>query len=148
MVVSVRWKFRLGNPFFKLLGCSVSFVLLVPSLFDAVVMGTMFMSLKEKLSRAKFFKTVELDWESEQSQFFRKFCFYLFCCPCALVKNGCEWDSKLTATIVACVDITQTLVLFPLTVLVIFSSESELEIFVNMIAVHVFGNLDDVLQNL
>jgi len=128
------------NPYFKLLGCIVSFVLLVPSLFDAVVMGTMFMSLKEDLSRAKFLETVELGWESEQSQFVRKFCFYLFCCPCALFKNG--WDSKITATIVACVDIIQTLVLFPLTVVVIFSSESELDIFVNMIAVHVFGNLD------
>jgi len=141
------------NPWFKLLGCIVSFVLLVPNLFDAVVMGTMLMSLKEDLSRAKFLEMVKLDFESEQSQYVRKFCFNLFCrpcalvinlfcCPCSLVKSG--WHHKLTATIVACVDIIQTLVLFPLTIVVIYSSETELEIFVNMIAVHVFGNLDDV----
>jgi len=137
-----------NNLFFKLLGCCVSFVLLAPSVYDAALMGYMLMSLEDSEIYNSFVKRVEEDWESEQSVFVVKFCLLIFCFPVAwcrvLVAKGCDcWKTSITGNIVGCVDIIQTLVLFPLTVVVIFSSESELDIFVNMIAVQIFGNLDD-----
>jgi len=80
------------------------------------------------------------------------------CCPCCVF----SWALCLTCTscgeykhdryvflqmIVSLLDKFQTLCLFPLTVVVIFTSNSGAEIFVNLVAVHVFGNLDDVFAS-
>jgi len=133
-----------SNYLFKILGCSVSFVFLIPSLYDAALMAYMLMFLfdTDNATHDLFFE--HLNEEFKHCCF--GCCFLTICCPLAwsltFYAYGCSFP--VAGMVVGFLDIFQTLLLFPLSVVVIFTSESGVDIFVNVIAVQVFGNLDDI----
>jgi len=47
--------------------------------------------------------------------------------------------------LIGLIDILQTALLFPLAVVVIFVSETPIDVFVNVVALQIFGNLDDTI---
>jgi len=136
------------NLFFKTLGCIFSFILLAPSVYDTFVMAWLLMSLFDGDVANKTHDNYIADINEE----IEPWCFVLvmsgliFCCPLSwsfvFYRWGCTYP--VAGSVVGFVDVIQTLVLFPLTVVVIFTSESGIDIFVNIIAVQVFGNLDDI----
>jgi len=122
---------------FKVIGCFISFLLLIPSLRETFIFASIIAvddwNHEELLSATEGFTGII-------------FCLITCCCPCLSIIHLMERRklAPILGVIIAFVDVYQTLSLFPLAVVVILTSESEVEIFVNMIAVQVFANLDDL----
>jgi len=136
------------NMVFKSLGCCVSFLLLAPSVYDAGVMSYLLMSLYESDVGGRTHDDYLSSLHEEYSlrAYLAIIAALVFCFPCtigmSIYLDGCAFP--LAGAVVGFVDLVQTLILFPLTVVVIFTSGSGIEIFVNLVAVQVFGNLDDI----
>merc|ERR1719189_396620 len=93
-------------------------------------MGHMLISMGDNEFHDEFFEKVENDWGNH-------------CCWCCLFgKEGLS--ARCAAAVIGTTDILQTLILFPLTAVVINTSESGVDVFVNVVAVQVFANLDDI----
>jgi len=133
-------------PIFKFLGVLLSYLLLGPSLYDAYLMGHMLISMGDNEFHDEFFEKVENDWGNHCCWCCGANCFLICCCPlswCCLFRNE-GLSARCTAAVIGTTDICQTLILFPLTAVVINTSESGVDVFVNVIAVQVFANLDDI----
>jgi len=61
-------------------------------------------------------------------------------CICIFVN-----PSNTAAVLIGIIDVFQTALLFPLAVVVIFVSETPIDVFVNVVALQIFGNLDDII---
>jgi len=123
----------------KVTGCIISFFLLIPSLRETIFLTT-FIANTDNESLEGMFSVIQEDIHCLM------FLFVLCCCPCIMFAFMFYRVSARTTVcfIIAFVDSVQTLMLFPLSVVVILTSESEVDVFVNLVAVQVFANLDDI----
>jgi len=134
------------NPIFKLVTTCVSFILLAPSVYDAYLMAHMLIAIGGRKFHDEFFEKIEYDWSKHCCWYCGANCFLIFCCPCSwcclFCAQGCS--SRCLAAIIGTTDIAQCFTLFYLTIVVIWTSETSVDIFVNVVAVQVFANLDDL----
>lgn len=123
----------------KITGCCISFLFLVPSMRETMFLIATLVGLNEEESLEDFMKDTE-DW----SRFY--FMCVMLCCPCSVAYMAKVRPPAWIAIgfIIAFVDSIQTLLLFPLAVVVVMSSDSEVEVLVNIVAVQIFANLDDL----
>jgi len=90
--------------------------------------------------------------------FLTLFCPCLFCCSgYSLIKkdapDACGYFNpntdkgrwQLAPYVISIIDVFQTALLFPLAVVIIFVSETPIDVFVNVVALQVFGSLDDII---
>jgi len=141
-----EFSFNESYPVFKLLMILLSYVLLGPSLYDAYLMGHMLISMGDNEFHDEFFEKVENDWGNHLCWCCGANCFLICCCPmswCCLFGNE-GLSARCAAAVIGTTDILQTCILFPLTAVVIMISESGVDVFVNVVAVQVFANLDDI----
>jgi len=141
---------------FKIIGCCVSFFILIPALWETISLTSILGAVSEhEQDRDRLYEDAQganccEDW-------FVLSISLICCCPCRFAfcayvyfmhpykSTKRRFIYSLLAFTIAFIDTVQTLMLFPLSVVVIMTSDSEVDVFVNLVAVQVFGNLDDIV---
>ena len=134
---------------FKALACALSFVLTAPQIYQTTLITLTFVAL------ARGHLTDELHLRRHPLHVFILACtmsvaiplatpLLLFGAPlCAPFSRNCLGVHNYTLIVITCIDFCQTLVLLPLSFVILFVAATPSDILVNMVAAQVFATLDD-----
>lgn len=128
----------------KIFSVIVSLLLFLPTLKESLLLFRLMWHSETRVIYATLMKRVLSQANPVGIGCFDYICkliFVFICSPCYILDIKSQ---NTQTTLIGLLDMLQTLVLLPLSVIVIFCSETPSDIFINLVALQAFASLDDV----